>query len=142
MEKIIPNLNEHQKDVKDRSVFRYGNPHYKDSLISQSYPQYLIDLTNYLINNDILKKKPISITINRYKVGDYISAHIDARKHDDIVTILNLENNCDFFLQKGSKIIKIDFEKNMIIQLKDEFRWDWTHYVNPVKYPRTSIVFR
>lgn len=102
VEKIIPNLNEHQKDVKDRSVFRYGNPHYKDSLISQSYPQYLIDLTNYLINKDILKKKPISITINRYKVSDYISPHIDARKHDDIVTILNLENNFDFFLQKGS----------------------------------------
>ena len=125
----------------DRTIIRYGNSIYGHTK-SEPIPQYLLDLSNKLIDKKILDVLPEDITINIYYPGDSIPAHIDKLDAGPVITILSLLSEAKLILTYGSKKENIILPSRSIIQFKGIYRTHWKHSIAKLKQKRISIVFR
>ena len=133
--------NEQGIKTNSRTLIRYGNSVYSnDTLVP--IPEYLLDLSNKLINKKVLDALPEDITINTYYPGDSIPAHIDKIEAGPVITILSLLSDATLILTYGSKKEKILLPSRSIIQLKGVYRTHWKHSIEKLKDKRISIVFR
>lgn len=144
---LLTKLNQETIDLNtnryERSgILRYGDSVNTEYVKSKEIPQYLIDLSNRLIEKNILDEVPASITINVYEKGASISPHIDEIPYGPVVTILSILSDAELILLNNSKKIIINLLPRSVIQLKGEYRNIWKHAVLPVKARRISIVFR
>jgi alkylated DNA repair dioxygenase AlkB len=127
----------------DRSgLIRYGDSADSSYVKSEVIPEYLINLSNKLVEQKILDELPASITINVYDEGYSISPHIDRIEYGPVVTILSILSDAELVLLNNSKKININLPSRSVIQLKGEYRNIWKHAILPVKAKRISIVFR
>ena len=128
--------------IKERTVFRYGNTPYKSNIVDIEYPTFLKELCDKLIILGILEKIPNSITINIYNIGDYIIPHIDMRECGEVITILSLLGEAKMTMEYKDNSFDITLPSKSVVQLKDEYRHMWLHYIKKVENKRISIVFR
>jgi len=131
-----------QLKKSDRTMFRYGQSTIKGNILSNKIPDFLIDISNKLIEKEILPSIPISITVNVYNEGDFIRPHIDAISAGPIITILALESESEMILEFGTRKETIVFPQRSVLQIKDIYRTKWNHSIPEVKKRRISIVFR
>jgi alkylated DNA repair dioxygenase AlkB len=124
-----------------RALIRYGNSIYGHTK-SEPIPQYLLDLSNKLIDKKILDALPEDITINIYYPGDSIPAHIDKIDAGPVITILSLLSEAKLILTYGSKRETIILPSRSVIQLKGIYRTHWKHSILKLKQKRISVVFR
>jgi len=133
--------NEQGIKKNSRTLIRYGNSVYSNNILDP-IPEYLLDLSNKLINRKVLDALPEDITINTYYPGDSIPAHIDKIEAGPIITILSLLSDATLILTYGSKKEKILLPSRSVIQLKGVYRTHWKHSIEKLKDKRISIVFR
>jgi len=134
-------LNEQGIRSTDRTLIRYGNSVYGHDKLDP-IPQYLLDLSNKLIDKKILDSIPEDITVNTYYPGDKIIPHIDKIDAGPVITILSLLSEAKLILTYGSKKQIILLPSRSIIQLKGVYRTHWKHSIEKLKQKRISIVFR
>ena len=132
-------LSEHSVKSNSRTLLRYGNSVYGNDKLDP-IPEYLLELSNKLIDKKILDSLPEDITINTYYPGDSIPAHIDKIDAGPVITILSLLSEAKLILSYGSK--KENIPSRSIIQLKGVYRTHWKHSIEKLKQKRISIVFR
>lgn len=132
------------KKTKSRnSILRYGsNLPYKSNVVSKTIPVYFDVLLKKLVVGEFVAKRPESVTVNEYKAGQEITAHIDSQLSGDVITILSLLSDATmvFAYQKEKKFVTLPARS--LIQMKREIRYDWTHAILPVESLRYSLVFR
>jgi len=133
--------NEQGIKTNSRTLIRYGNSVYGNDKLDP-IPEYLLDLSNKLINRKVLDALPKDITINTYYPGDSIPAHIDKIEAGPVITILSLLSDATLILTYGSKKEKILLPSRSVIQLKGVYRTHWKHSIEKLKDKRISIVFR
>jgi alkylated DNA repair dioxygenase AlkB len=133
--------NEQGIKTNSRTLIRYGNSVYSNDKLDP-IPEYLLDLSNKLINKKVLDALPEDITINTYYPGDSIPAHIDKIEAGPVITILSLLSDATLILTYGSKKEKILLPSRSVIQLKGVYRTHWKHSIEKLKDKRISIVFR
>jgi alkylated DNA repair dioxygenase AlkB len=133
--------NEQGIKTNSRTLIRYGNSVYGNDRLNP-IPEYLLDLSNKLINRKVLDALPEDITINTYYPGDSIPAHIDKIEAGPVITILSLLSDATLILTYGSKKEKILLPSRSVIQLKGVYRTHWKHSIKKLKDKRISIVFR
>jgi alkylated DNA repair dioxygenase AlkB len=133
--------NEQGIKTNSRTLIRYGNSVYSNDKLDP-IPEYLLNLSNKLINKKVLDALPEDITINTYYPGDSIPAHIDKIEAGPVITILSLLSDATLILTYGSKKEKILLPSRSIIQLKGVYRTHWKHSIEKLKDKRISIVFR
>ena len=134
-------LNEHGVKSNSRTLLRYGNSVYGNDKLDP-IPEYLLELSNKLIDKKILDSLPEDITINTYYPGDSIPAHIDKIDAGPVITILSLLSEAKLTLTYGLKKQIILLPSRSIIQLKGVYRTHWKHSIEKLKEKRISIVFR
>ena len=134
-------LNEQGIRSTDRTLIRYGNSVYGHDKLDP-IPEYLLDLSNKLIDKKILDSIPEDITVNTYYPGDKIIPHIDKIDAGPVITILSLLSEAKLILTYGSKKQNILLPSRSIIQLKGVYRTHWKHSIEKLKQKRISIVFR
>jgi alkylated DNA repair dioxygenase AlkB len=124
-------------------VKRYGDDKMcENNYIKLDFPPYIDQISNKLVDSNVLKYKPDTININEYLKGDFIGPHIDRVASGPIVTILSLKSPCKMIFTSGKKTFDIILLPKMLIQMKDAIRWYWHHSIEPVEDTRYSIVFR
>jgi alkylated DNA repair dioxygenase AlkB len=133
--------NEQGIKTNNRTLIRYGNSVYSNDKLDP-IPEYLLDLSNKLVNKKVLDALPEDITINTYYPGDSIPAHIDKIEAGPVITILSLLSDATLILTYGSKKEKILLPSRSVIQLKGVYRTHWKHSIEKLKDKRISIVFR
>jgi alkylated DNA repair dioxygenase AlkB len=133
--------NEQGIKTNNRTLIRYGNSVYGNDTLDP-IPEYLLDLSNKLVNKKVLDALPEDITINTYYPGDSIPAHIDKIEAGPVITILSLLSDATLILTYGSKKEKILLPSRSVIQLKGVYRTHWKHSIKKLKDKRISIVFR
>ena len=133
--------NEQGIKTNNRTLIRYGNSIYSNDTLDP-IPEYLLDLSNKLINRKVLDALPEDITINTYYPGDSIPAHIDKIEAGPVITILSLLSDATLILTYGSKKEKILLPSRSVIQFKGVYRTHWKHSIEKLKDKRISIVFR
>ena len=146
-QELLSKLNKEDTDIVsnkyDRSgLIRYGDSADSSYVKSEVIPDYLIDLSNKLVEQKILDELPASITINVYDKGSSIGPHIDRIEYGPVVTILSILSDAELVLLNNSKKINISLPPRSVIQLKGQYRNIWKHSILPVKEKRISIVFR
>ena len=134
-------LSEHGTRSTDRTILRYGNSVYGHEKLDP-IPEYLLKLSNKLIDKKILDSIPEDITVNTYYPGDKIIPHIDKIDAGPVITILSLLSEAKLILTYGSKKENILLPSRSIIQLKGVYRTHWKHSIEKLKQKRISIVFR
>ena len=134
-------LNEHGTRSNGRTTLRYGNSIYGHTKLDP-IPEYLLNLSNKLIDKKILNTLPEDITINTYYPGDSIPAHIDKIDAGPVITILSLLSEANLILTYGLRKQIITLPSRSIIQLKGVYRTHWKHSIEKLKQKRISIVFR
>lgn len=142
LDRISKDVNLKKDAKRSRLYIRYGKSVYDTNVMSKVIPDYLLDLSQVLINNNVLKKLPESITINIYEKGDFIAPHIDDLKAGPIITILSIGSEAELILTDGPHKKTILLPQRSVFQLKDIYRTKWEHSILPVKDKRISIVFR
>lgn len=124
-------------------VKRYGdNSMCENNYAKSDFPPYIDQISNKLVDNNILKYKPDTININEYLKGDFIRPHIDRVASGPIVTILSLKSPAKMIFTSGKKTFDLILLPKMLIQMKNSIRWYWHHSIEPVEDTRYSIVFR
>lgn len=124
-------------------VLRYGDKSMcENNHIDDEIPPFLDTICNQLIYNNIVTYKPDTININEYLKGDFISPHIDRIASGPIITILSLNSSAKMIFSNGKKNFELILLPKMLIQMKDQIRWQWRHSILPVEDKRYSIVFR
>jgi alkylated DNA repair dioxygenase AlkB len=124
-------------------VLRYGDKSMcENNHISDEIPPFLDAVCDKLVSNNILIYKPDTININEYLKGDFISPHIDRLASGPIVTILSLKSTSKMIFSNGKENFELILLPKMLIQMKNEIRWQWRHSILPVEDTRYSIVFR
>jgi len=131
------------------SIKRYGSSApYRGNIVSKSIPDFLESLAVKLVEQGLMEKKPDSVTINQYCVGQGITPHVDSITSGPVITILSLLSDATMrFHLKGAKgktveTIASAYPARALVQMKEKIRHLWQHSVDPVKSDRYSIVFR
>lgn len=146
-------LIEHIKFYKQENpklVANYGSNNYGSIYFGERYkkeplvfPDFIKNLCDKLIRNQLVKEYPFGVAINEYQKGQKIGPHIDKPISGPIVTILSLNSNATMiFKKKGESDIVQELYPRSIIQMKGDIRDNWTHEILPVKDLRISIIFR
>jgi len=148
---LIDNINQYKKDNSKR-ITNHGPTNFISIYFGKRYlkkesteiPEFLSEISNRLVQKDILDTIPLGIAINEYKKGQKISAHIDRIESGEIVTILSLNSEATmvFVNTKNKERFELLLSKNSLVQMKNEIRYDWTHEILPVPNLRYSIMFR
>ncbi len=103
--------------------------------IEQPFIGFLDTLT-YELQELGLKGRPNQIIVNEYQIGQGITWHIDSEKgFDDNIFILSLLSDCLMKLQhkKTKESIEIYLQKNSLLCLTKESRYDWKHMIPNTK---------
>lgn len=146
-------LIEHIQSYKQQNpklVANYGSNNYGSIYFGERYkkeplvfPDFIKNLCDKLIRNQLVKEYPFGVAINEYQKGQKIGPHIDKPISGPIVTILSLNSNATMiFKKKGESDIVQELYPRSIIQMKGDIRDNWTHEILPVKDLRISIIFR
>lgn len=134
------------KDTAGRSTIqRYGDPRvYSNHIVSATIPEHFVELGTRLCELELLPTPPLSITVNEYKPGDVIRAHIDEPSAGKVITVLSLGTPATMvFKLKGTpESHAVELPPRSIVQMRDEIRFTWTHEILPVPAHRYSVVFR
>ena len=128
-------------EINNRIALRYGNSIYSNTKL-EPIPDYLLDLSNKLIDKKILDALPEDISINIYYPGNKMLPHIDKIDAGPVITILSLLSDANLILSYGSKKEIVLLPSRSVVQLKDKYRTHWKHSIEKVKDKRISIVFR
>lgn len=133
-----------RKRTKDRnSIQRFGSKlPYASNMVSESIPEYLNSICEKLFELNLVSKKPDSVTINEYLVGQGIDYHIDSNSSGEKITILSLLSPAVMNFKKSQENFDIELPARTLIQMSDELRYKWQHAIKPVEDTRYSIVFR
>jgi alkylated DNA repair dioxygenase AlkB len=124
-------------------VKRYGDIKMcENNHVKLDFPPIIDQISNKLVDSNILRYKPDTININEYLKGDFIAPHIDRVASGPIVTILSLRSPCKMIFTNGKQAFDLILLPKMLIQMKDTIRWHWHHSITPVEDTRYSIVFR
>lgn len=86
-----------------------------------------------------------SISVNEYRSGDGIAAHIDSDKFDDTIYVLNLNADCAMILtHPEGEIHPVDIPRRTISVMAGDIRKIWKHGIPIRRFPRPrySVVFR
>ncbi len=127
------------------TVQRYGDSRvYSNYIVSPTIPEHFVTLGAMLCDYQLLPSPPLSVTINEYKPGGIIRAHIDAPNAGRVITVLSLGAPATMlFKRKGvPDTHAVVLPPRSIVQMRDEIRLSWTHEILPVKAHRYSVVFR
>lgn len=128
---------------KRNNIQRYGSSlPYKGKMVSLDIPKYFQELSEKLVEQNILQEIPDSVTINEYYPGQAIKYHIDSKTSGKIITVASLLGNATMGFQKGKEEFYINFPPRAVVQISGELRNDWKHCILPVEELRYSIVFR
>jgi alkylated DNA repair dioxygenase AlkB len=141
---LLESLAKAEEDSKvsnDRTLVRYGNSIYSHTKL-EPIPDYLLDLSNKLIDKKILDVLPEDVSINIYYPGNKMVPHIDKIDAGPVITILSLLSDANLILTYGSKKEIISLPSRSVVQLKDKYRTHWKHSIEKVNDKRISIVFR
>ena len=127
--------------INNRIALRYGNSIYGNTKL-EPIPDYLLDLSNKLIDKKILDVLPEDVSINIYYPGNKMVPHIDKIDAGPVITILSLLSDANLILSYGSKKEIVSLPSRSVVQLKDKYRTHWKHSIEKVNDKRISIVFR
>lgn len=89
-------------EINNRIALRYGNSIYSNTKL-EPIPDYLLDLSNKLIDKKILNALPEDVSINIYYPGNKMLPHIDKIDAGPVITILSLLSDANLILSYGSK---------------------------------------
>ena len=137
------------KDTAGRSTIqRYGDPRvYSNHIVSATIPEHFVALGARLCELELLPTPPLSITVNEYKPGDVIRAHIDEPSAGKVITVLSLGSPATMVFKRKDPpderaVISVVLPPRSVVQMRDEIRFMWTHEILPVPAHRYSVVFR
>lgn len=138
------------KQQNPKLVANYGSNNYGSIYFGERYkkeplvfPDFIKNLCDKLIRNQLVKEYPFGVAINEYQKGQKIGPHIDKPISGPIVTILSLNSNATMvFKKKGESDIVQELYPRSLIQMKGDIRDNWTHEILPVKDLRISLIFR
>lgn len=140
--------------------FRYDYTKAKNMVMSHKdnyigpLPDFLQEVAIRLFDEKIFTEIPDEILVNEYFPGQGIANHVDCLPcFDDTVVSLSLGSQCIMDLKKGTETVYKHLEKNSILILKGESRYEWSHGIRANKsdiingkwVPRTrrvSVTFR
>jgi len=124
---------------------RYGSDlPYKSNMVSSIIPEYFNFILDRLVEKNLVKTRPASVTINEYFEGQKISAHIDSKESGQIITVLSLlsETKMIFSKRKEKLNYTVPLPAKSLMQISGEIRDSWEHSTEPAIDLRYSIVFR
>jgi alkylated DNA repair dioxygenase AlkB len=108
------------------------------------YPDWLIQLSQKLVEDNYMNIIPDQVIINRYLPGEIISPHIDAPKlFGNQIACLSLGSACKIKFKKNEEVHIINLEPNTLVIMEDDIRYKYMHSISGVKInTRYSITFR
>ncbi len=140
--------------------FRYDYTKAKNMVMSHKnnyigpLPDFLQEVAIRLHKENIFTEIPDEILVNEYFPGQGIAQHTDCLPcFDDTVVSLSLGSQCIMDLKKETQTVHKHLEKNSILILKGESRYEWSHGIRSNKYDiingkwvsrtrRVSVTFR
>lgn len=145
IQKELKNAKPSDKYLDRNRVLRYGSTEVCHNNYQRNiFPSCIDQISEKLVQSNIVPNKPDAININEYLVNDYIAPHIDRKASGPIVTILSVNSPAIMLFKKigANEKFEIELLPKMIIQLRNKIRWKWKHSIYPVNDLRYSIVFR
>jgi alkylated DNA repair protein (DNA oxidative demethylase) len=132
------------KSVTTRnSIQRFGSilP-YNTHIVSAQIPEHFNFVLDRLVENNLIHRRPDSVSVNEYYKGQIIEPHIDSTSSGPIITVLSLLNEATMTFHHKTTEEKVVLPPRCLIQMKDEIRKNWKHSIDPVPAVRYSVVFR
>lgn len=125
------------------TIRRYGSTvPYNSNMMSDRIPLFIQTYFDRMLEMNLSKNRPDSITINEYRKGQGIVAHIDSVGSGPVISVLGLASDAIMDFSLDNQIESINFPRRALVQMSDDIRWKWKHGVQPVPQDRYSIVFR
>ena len=97
-------------------------------------PDFLKEIGNRLCSDGIFPEIPDEVLINEYEPGQGIANHIDCLPcFTDTVVSLSLGSQCVMDFKSKDKSIFKHLEKNSLLIITGESRYDWSHGIKANK---------
>lgn len=143
---IIKNIcSEQWNTTLSRRTQHYGYTYnYKNKTITDGdylgpFPNWLNELTDYLVENAKLDRKPDQVIINEYLPGQGIGPHIDMKDiFDDHICSLSLGSNAIFVYSNKKDRHEFYLKRRSLLEMTGEARYDWLHSMPSRKFDKVN----
>lgn len=151
---LIENINQQNwSNILKRRVQHYG---YAYNYLSKNVgdpidqiPNWTNFLMDRMLNDKIINSPFEQLIINEYTPGQGIGKHMDAKIFGNTIISLSLGSSCNMIFRKGDRSIEITLKPKMLLIMKDDARWKWTHEIpsrksdgKVARKTRISLTFR
>lgn len=142
--KVLIKTEETVKKTKSRnSIQRFGSSlPYNSNIVSSAIPEHFNFVVDRLLEQNLVKLRPDSVTVNEYQKGQEITPHIDSKNSGRIITILSLLGDATMKFNFKKEEHSMLYPARALVQMRGVIRDFWQHSILPVPAPRFSIVFR
>jgi alkylated DNA repair protein alkB family protein 8 len=96
-------------------------------------PPLIKQLSEQIVNREILLNQPDQVIINEYEPGQGIRPHKDRNYFDNQICGINLGSGCIMRFIKGSGVVDIEVPRRSLYVMQDEVRYKWKHAIPPRK---------
>lgn len=124
----------------DRRLQYYG---YRNELESPydlvkfpvSLPPLIKDLSEQIVERNILLNQPDQVIINEYDPGQGIRPHKDRNYFENQICGVNLGSGCimRFIKVSGGDVVDVEIPRRSLYVMQDEARYKWKHAIPPRK---------
>ena len=98
-------------------------------------PEKIYQLSEQIIDKELIDMQPDQVIINEYNPGEGIRPHKDRNYYENQICGVNLGSSCIMRFIRGKNLETIDIEipRRSLYIMQDEARNKWTHGIPPRK---------
>lgn len=98
-------------------------------------PPVIYELSEKIVEQEILQNQPDQVIINEYSPGQGIRPHKDRNYFDNQICGVNLGSGCimRFIKIKGGDVVDVEIPRRSLYVMQDDARYKWNHAIPPRK---------
>ena len=96
-------------------------------------PPLMKQLSEQIVERNILVSLPDQVIINEYLPGQGIRPHKDRNYFENQICGINLGSGCIMRFIKGADVVDIEVPRRSLYVMQDEVRYKWKHAIPPRK---------
>ena len=96
-------------------------------------PPLIKQLSEEIVDRNILVTQPDQVIINEYLPGQGIRPHKDRNYFENQICGINLGSGCILRFIKGKDVVDIEVPRRSLYVMQDEVRYKWKHGIPPRK---------
>lgn len=98
-------------------------------------PPLIKELSEKIVERNILQSQPDQVIINEYLPGEGIRPHKDRNYFENQICGVNLGSGCIMRFNKvsGGEVVDVEIPRRSLYLMQDEARYKWKHAIPPRK---------